>query len=49
MKNSIDLPKVSAPSSQGVIVQNAIKSYGVGSRRSTVLDGLNMNVKKGTM
>jgi hypothetical protein len=49
MKNSADLPKLAAPSSQGVIVRNAIKSYGVGSRRSTVLDGLDMNVKKGTM
>jgi hypothetical protein len=49
MKNNADLPKVSVPSSQGVIVRNAIKSYGVGSRRSTVLNGLDMNVKKGTM
>ncbi|XP_046646484.1 ABC transporter G family member 20-like [Daphnia pulicaria] len=49
MKNSADLPKLAAPSSQGVIVRNAIKSYGVGSRRSTVLDGLDMNVKKGTI
>ncbi|EFX78468.1 ABC protein, subfamily ABCH [Daphnia pulex] len=48
-KNTADLPKLAAPSSQGVIVRNAIKSYGVGSRRSTVLDGLDMNVKKGTI
>lgn len=34
---------------QGVHVRNAVKSYGVGSRRSIVLNGLDMDVKKGTM
>ncbi|KAI9558265.1 ABC protein [Daphnia sinensis] len=33
----------------GVMVRNAIKSYGVGSRRATVLQGLNMSVKKGSI
>lgn len=33
----------------GVIVRNAIKSYGVGSSRYVILNGLNMTVKKGTM
>lgn len=47
MKAGVEIPTVS--SSQGVVVRNAIKSYGVGSRRSTVLEGLDMNVKRGTM
>lgn len=33
----------------GVVVRNAIKSYGVGSNRYVILNGLNMTVKKGTM
>lgn len=33
----------------GVLVRNAIKSYGVGSRRTTILQRLNMSVKKGSM
>lgn len=40
--NSIDL-------ADGVVVRNAVKSYGVGKRRSTVLNGLEMTVKKGAM
>lgn len=47
MKAGVEIPTVS--SSQGVVVRNAIKSYGVGSRRSTVLEGLDMNVKRGTI
>lgn len=43
------MPNVFDSSGQGVVVRNAVKSYGVGSRRSTVLDGLDMNVKRGTM
>lgn len=33
----------------GVIVRNANKTYGVGSNRYTILNGLDMTVKKGTM
>ncbi|XP_032784335.2 ABC transporter G family member 20 [Daphnia magna] len=33
----------------GVMVRDAVKSYGVGSRRATVLQGLNMSVKKGSI
>jgi hypothetical protein len=33
----------------GVLVRNAIKTYGVGSRRTTILERLNMSVKKGSM
>ena len=33
----------------GVLVRNAIKTYGVGSRRTTILEKLNMSVKKGSM
>uniref|UniRef100_A0A0P6D3Z3 ABC transporter G family member n=1 Tax=Daphnia magna TaxID=35525 RepID=A0A0P6D3Z3_9CRUS len=33
----------------GVIVRNAIKTYGVGSNRYAVLNELNMTVKKGTI
>lgn len=33
----------------GITVRTAVKSYGVGKRRSTVLAGLDMNVKKGSM
>ncbi|XP_046645726.1 ABC transporter G family member 20-like [Daphnia pulicaria] len=33
----------------GVVVRNAIKSYGVGSNRYVILNGLNMTVKKGTI
>ena len=32
-----------------VFVQNAQKSYGIGNRRSNILQSLNMAVKKGTM
>lgn len=34
---------------EAIYVRNAVKSYGVGKRRSTVLRGLDMTVKKGTM
>lgn len=34
---------------EAIFVRGACKSYGVGKRRSTVLRGLDMNVKKGTM
>ncbi|XP_057380008.1 ABC transporter G family member 20-like [Daphnia carinata] len=47
MKDGVEMPTVS--SSQGVVVRNAIKSYGVGRRRSTVLEGLDMSVKRGTI
>ena len=33
----------------GVVVRNAVKSYGVGKGRSTILKGLDMNVMKGSM
>ncbi|XP_057380012.1 ABC transporter G family member 20-like [Daphnia carinata] len=33
----------------GVMVRDAVKSYGVGSRRATVLQGLNMSVKRGSI
>jgi hypothetical protein len=33
----------------GVLVRNAIKTYGVGSRKSIILENLNMTVKKGSM
>nr|CAH0102200.1 unnamed protein product [Daphnia galeata] len=33
----------------GVLVRNAIKTYGVGSRRTTILEKLNMSVKKGSI
>ncbi len=33
----------------GVVVRNATKTYGVGSNRHVILNGLNMTVKKGTM
>ena len=33
----------------GVIVRNANKSYGSGKNKYTVLQNLNMTVKKGTM
>ena len=36
-------------SAHGVFVRNATKSYGVGRYRCSVLQGLDMNVKKGTM
>jgi hypothetical protein len=39
----------SAGIAEAIFVRNACKSYGVGKRRSTVLRGLDMNVKKGTM
>ena len=32
-----------------VYVRNAQKSYGIGKRRSNILQSLNMTVKKGTM
>lgn len=35
--------------SQAVLVRKATKSYGAGRNRSTVLDGLDMTVKKGSM
>lgn len=34
---------------QGVTVRNAIKSYGVGRKRTAILKGFDMNVKKGSM
>lgn len=34
---------------EAIYVRHACKSYGVGKRRSNVLRGLDMNVKKGTM
>ena len=34
---------------EAIYVRNAVKSYGVGKRRSIVLDNLDMNVKKGSM
>lgn len=33
----------------GVMVRDAVKTYGVGGRRTTILQGLNMSVKKGSM
>ncbi|XP_046646482.1 ABC transporter G family member 20-like isoform X3 [Daphnia pulicaria] len=39
----------SAGIAEAIFVRNACKSYGVGKRRSTVLRGLDMNVKKGTI
>ena len=32
-----------------VYVRNAQKSYGIGKRRSNILQSLNMTMKKGTM
>ena len=34
---------------QGVLVRNAIKTYGVGKNQNAILQGFDMNVKKGTM
>ncbi len=34
---------------QGVLIRNATKSFGVGRFRCTVLERLNMTVKKGSM
>ena len=34
---------------EAIYVRNANKSYGVGKRRSIVLDNLDMTVKKGSM
>jgi len=34
---------------KGVLVNNATKTYGVGSRKCAILKGLDMTVKKGTM
>jgi hypothetical protein len=34
---------------KGVLVQNATKTYGVGSGKCAILQGLDMNVIKGTM
>ena len=34
---------------QGVLVRNAIKTYGAGKKQNAILRGFNMNVKKGTM
>lgn len=39
----------SAGVTEAIYVRNAVKSYGVGKRRSHVLRGLDMNVKKGAM
>lgn len=32
-----------------VLVRNCVKSYGVGSRRATILKGIDMDVERGTM
>lgn len=34
---------------QGVVVRNAVKSYGVRKHKCTVIDKLNMTVAKGSM
>jgi hypothetical protein len=34
---------------QGILVSNAIKTYGVGKNKFAVLNGIDMSVKKGTM
>ena len=34
---------------EAIYVRNANKSYGVGKRRTVILDNLDMNVKKGSM
>ena len=33
----------------GVLVHNAIKTYGVGKNQNAILQGFDMNVNKGTM
>lgn len=48
-RNGVDNEAGNAGVTEAIFVRNASKSYGVGKRRSTVLRGLDMNVKKGTM
>lgn len=38
-----------ADAAPAVLVRNAVKSYGVGSRRTTILAGIDMTVQRGTM